>query len=54
MAGEQEEETLFAMTTPRAIIPWQVFRGVQVVGKHLMVGKIVENQGCSDFKGGGV
>ena len=28
--------------------------GVQVVGKHLMVGKIVENGGCADFKGGGV
>jgi hypothetical protein len=54
VAGEQEEETLFAMISPRAIIPWQVFRGVQVVGKHLMVGKFVENRGCADFKGGAV
>jgi hypothetical protein len=54
VAGGQEEETLFAMTSPRAIIPWQVFRGVQVVGKHVIVGKIVENQGCSGFKVGGV
>ena len=54
MAGGHEGETLFGMTSPRAIIPWQVFRGVQVVGKHLMVGKIVENVGCADFRGRGV
>jgi hypothetical protein len=28
VAGGQEGETLFGRTSPRAIIPWQVFRGV--------------------------
>jgi hypothetical protein len=28
VAGGQEGECLLAMTSPRAIIPWQVFRGV--------------------------
>jgi hypothetical protein len=54
VAGGQEGKSLLAMTSPRAIIPWQVFRGVQDGGKHLMVGKIVENRGSADFRSGGV